>query len=84
MCIKQAWSFQDVDRRHIETWVNYLSSQPRSPQLLSDKDNLLVSVLKETFNKYLREVKLTSVQPDKRDPDFQFYRVSSSTVNVYR
>ncbi|KAG5889173.1 hypothetical protein JTB14_010813 [Gonioctena quinquepunctata] len=73
----------DVNENHIETWVKYLSSQPRSPQLLSDKDNVLVSTLKDTFNKYLRDVKITHAVPDKRDPDFQFYQVTSGTVNVY-
>ncbi|CAH1116660.1 unnamed protein product [Phaedon cochleariae] len=73
----------DVNRKYIETWVNYLCSQPRSPQLLSDKDNALIAVLKDNFNKYLREVKVTNAVPDKRDPDFQFYQVTSGTVNVY-
>lgn len=73
----------NIDRTHIETWSNYLSSQPRSPQLLSVKDNLLVATFKDTFNKYLRDTKITFAVPDKRDPDFQFYQNTGGTVNVY-
>lgn len=73
-----------MNRDYIEAWMDYLSSQPRSPQLLSDKDNVLVAALKDNFNKYLRDVKVTYAVPDKRDPDFQFYKVTSGTVNVYR
>ncbi|XP_056643781.1 BOS complex subunit NCLN [Diorhabda sublineata] len=72
-----------IDRTHIETWSNYISSQARSPQLLSTKDNLLVGTFKETFNKYLRDAKITFAVPDKRDPDFQFYQNTGGTVNVY-
>lgn len=68
----------------MKTWSNILSEQPRSPQLLSHKDNPVVSVLKENFNKYLRDVKITYSVPDKRDPDFQFYEVTTGTMNVYR
>ncbi|XP_023025797.1 BOS complex subunit NCLN [Leptinotarsa decemlineata] len=73
----------DVNRNYINTWIEYLTSQPRSPQLLSDKDNVLVTMLKDTFSKYLRDVKVTHAVPDKKDPDFQFYQVTSGTVNVY-
>nr|CAH7736006.1 unnamed protein product [Callosobruchus chinensis] len=72
----------DVNETHIEAWLNYLSTQPRSPQLLSDKDNVLVNSLKDAFNKYLRDVKVSFVVPDKRDPDFQFYKITSGSVHV--
>ncbi|CAH1114348.1 unnamed protein product [Psylliodes chrysocephalus] len=73
----------NVDKKHIETWINYVASLPRSPQILSSKDNLLVATFKDTFNKYLRDVRVTNAVPDKRDPDFQFYQIASGTVNVY-
>lgn len=68
----------------MEAWINYLSSHPRSPQLLSHKDNALVTYLKENFNKYLKDIKISYVVPDKRDPDFLFYDVTKGTVNIYR
>ncbi|RZC38981.1 nicalin-1, partial [Asbolus verrucosus] len=73
----------DVDKKFTEAWINYLTSQPRSPQLLSNKDNALVMFLKDNFNKYLRDVKVSYAIPDKRDPDFLFYDVTKGIVNVY-
>ncbi|KAJ8983058.1 hypothetical protein NQ317_013264 [Molorchus minor] len=73
----------DVSRRHIEAWIDYLTLQPRSPQLLSNKENVLVNTLKETFNKYLRDIKVSYAIPDKRDPDFQFYDSTKGIVNIY-
>ena len=64
--------------------MDYLTSQPRSPQLLSNKDNALVTFLKDNLNKYLRDVKVSYAVPDKRDPDFLSYDVTKGTVNVYR
>lgn len=65
-------------------WITYLSSQPRAAQLLVNKDNSLVAFLKNTFSKYLREVRITHATPDKRDPDFMFYDVTMGFMNVYR
>ncbi|KAJ8925817.1 hypothetical protein NQ315_009667 [Exocentrus adspersus] len=73
----------DVSKKSIESWVDYLTTQPRSPQLLSNKDNILVNTFKETFDKYLRDVKTSYAVPEKRDPDFQFYEVTKGTMNVY-
>ncbi|KAJ8933164.1 hypothetical protein NQ314_014171 [Rhamnusium bicolor] len=81
--IAEALARHDINTEHIEAWVDYLISQPRSPQLLSNKDNTLVTILKDTFNKYLRDVKISYAIPDKRDPDFQFYEVTRGMVNVY-
>lgn len=72
-----------VERSYLEAWMEFLSSQPRSAQLLSNKDNALVNFLKDGFAKYLRDVRVSYATPDKRDPDFMFYEVSKSTVNVY-
>lgn len=73
----------DVNKKFIEFWADYLTTQPRSPQLLSNKDNMLVNTFRDTFNKYLRDVKITYAVPEKRDPDFQFYEVTRGTMNVY-
>lgn len=75
---------QDVNSNFLEAWINYLSSQSRAAQILSNKDNALVSFLKDSFNKYLREVKVSYAVPDKRDPDFLFYDVTRGIINVYR
>ncbi|XP_017786970.1 PREDICTED: nicalin [Nicrophorus vespilloides] len=72
-----------VERNAVEAWLDYLSSQSRSAQMLSNKDNVLVSQLKDTFGRYLRDVKITYAIPDKRDPEFVFYDVTQGTMNVY-
>lgn len=73
-----------MEKSALEAWINYLSSQPRAAQILCQKDNPLVGFLRETFNKYLRDVKISYAIPDKRDPDFMFYDVTKSVMNVYR
>jgi len=72
-----------VERSYLEAWMKFLSSQPRSAQLLCSKDNALVAFLKDSFSRYLRDVRVSYATPDKRDPDFMFYEVTKSTVNVY-
>ena len=51
---------------------------------MSQKDHILLATIKDTFGKYLKDVKYTYVTPDKRDPDFTFYDVTKSVVNIYR
>ncbi|XP_066262582.1 BOS complex subunit NCLN [Euwallacea similis] len=73
----------DVNPHYVEAWLEHLAEQPRSPQLLSSKDNPLVGSLLDNFNKYLRDVKITYALPDKRDPDYQFFGSTDGTVNIY-
>ncbi|KAK9754749.1 Peptidase family M28 [Popillia japonica] len=72
-----------VEKSSLEAWIDYLSSQPRAAQILCQKDNPVVAFLRETFTKYLRDVKVSYTVPDKRDPDFMFYDVTKSVMNVY-
>lgn len=73
----------DVSKESLSLWFTYLSSQPRAAPLLADKHNLLVSTLKEAMTRYLGDVKVTLLTPDKRDPEFVFYDVTKATLNVY-
>ncbi|KAJ8960178.1 hypothetical protein NQ318_003901 [Aromia moschata] len=74
---------QDASREHMKAWIDFLTLQPRSPQLLINKDNVVVNSLKNAFNNYLTEVKVFYSVPEKRDPVFQFYDVTKGTLNVY-
>lgn len=67
----------------ISSWLDYLSSQPRSAQLLADKQSTLVSTLKDTMTRYLKEVKVSYMTPDKREPEFVFYDITKSQVSIY-
>lgn len=73
-----------MNKAALEAWINHLSSQSRAAQILSSKDNPLIFLLRDAFNRYLRDVKVSYAIPDKRDPDFQFYEITKGTMNVYR
>jgi len=75
---------QDVSKESLSLWFNYFASQPRAASLLADKNNLLVSTLKEAMARYLGDVKVTLHTPDKQDPEFVFYDVTKAILNVYR
>ncbi|XP_046999484.1 nicalin [Schistocerca americana] len=72
-----------VQVESISSWLDFLSSQPRSAQLLADKQNTLVSTLKDTMSRYLKEVKVSYMTPDKREPEFVFYDITKSQVSIY-
>lgn len=40
--------------------------------------------LKNAFEKYLKNVKVTFDKPDAREPDFMLYDGHEGTLNVYR
>ncbi|KAK9892946.1 hypothetical protein WA026_022817 [Henosepilachna vigintioctopunctata] len=73
----------DVDRHHIESWLELIAKQPRSTQLLSSKDNYLLKAFKDYFDKNLQDTKVYYSSPDKRDPEYQFYDITQSVVNIY-
>lgn len=72
-----------VESESLRAILDHISNQPRSAQLLADKSNPLVNSLKEILSKYVKDVKVTTLTPDKRDPDFVFYDVTKSIVHVY-
>lgn len=72
-----------VSKDSLSMWLEYLSAQPRAAVLLADKQNSLVSALKEIMMRYLGDVKVTLHSPEKRDPEFVLYDVTKATLNVY-
>lgn len=74
----------DVSRESLTMWMNYLTSQSRSVPLLADKNNPLVKSMEEVMTRYLNDVKVSYHSSDKRDPEFVFYDVTKTTMNVYR
>lgn len=75
---------QTVSKDSLTLWMNYLTSQPRAASLLTEKHNTLVSTLQNTMEKYLGDVKVMFYSPDKRDPEFVFYDVTKTVLNVHR
>lgn len=73
----------NVDTSSLESHVSFLTSQPRAAQILSSKQNPIVNSLQSMMSRYLKEVKVTNLVPDKRDPEFVLFDVTKATVNVY-
>ncbi|XP_015126473.1 nicalin [Diachasma alloeum] len=73
----------EVSKESLSVWMSYLTSQSRSVPLLADKNNPLVNSLQEIMSRYLIDVRTTFHTPDKRDPEFVFYDISKTNMNVY-
>ncbi|GLH07943.1 Nicalin-1 [Gryllus bimaculatus] len=73
-----------VEEESMQAWLDFLTSQPRSAQLLAQKPSPFISSLRDTMARYLKEVKISYQSPDKRDPEFIFYDITKAPVNVYR
>lgn len=73
-----------VEIENLKVLMDFICNQPRSAQLLAEKNNPFVHSLKETLAKYVRDVRISTLTPDKRDPDFVFYDVTKSVAHVYR
>lgn len=73
-----------VEIESLKNLMDFISMQPRSAQLLSEKNNPFVHSLKEILAKYVKDVKIATLTPDKRDPDFVFFDVTKSTAHVYK
>jgi len=71
-----------VEKASLSAWVDYLSSEPRSAQLLG-KDSAVVTTLTQTLQRHLKDVRTVTFMADKRDPDFLFYDGTSYTMNAY-
>lgn len=71
-----------VEKSSLSAWVDYLSSEPRSAQLLG-RDSAVVNTLTQTLQRHLKDVKTNTFTADKRDPDFLFYDGTSYTMNAY-
>jgi len=71
-----------VDNDHIDSWIEHLSKEPRSQQLIT-KDHKLLAAFEETMNRYLTDVRRIASKADKKDPEFVFYDVYDAKMNVY-
>ncbi|XP_042864610.1 nicalin-1-like [Penaeus japonicus] len=73
----------EVTKESVQSWLDLMNSQPRSPQLLSGKNNPLVSTLHQILSRYTNEARVTYVKADKRDPEWAFYDVTKTTMAAY-
>nr|CAG4650810.1 EOG090X02MW [Simocephalus serrulatus] len=73
-----------VSEEMLDVWVNLLTSQPRSSTILGAKSgNAVITMLQQTMQRYLSEVKVSHMTADKRDPEFGFYDQTKGTMTAY-
>lgn len=72
----------DVQESLVSAWLDQLTAQPRAMQLLG-KDSGLLNTLEETMNRYLKDVRRTTLKADKRDPEFMFYDGAKYQMSAY-
>ncbi|KAK7604764.1 hypothetical protein V9T40_005950 [Parthenolecanium corni] len=71
-----------VELDSLKYGLEFISSHPRSMQIIAERDNSLVISLHNIMKRYLR-CNVTMMQADKNDPEFVFYDVTKSTVHIY-
>ncbi|ESO11566.1 hypothetical protein HELRODRAFT_71336 [Helobdella robusta] len=71
-----------VNKELVSSWLEHISSVPRSAQLLK-KDSPLISTFEGWFSKHLRSVKRHTFKADKREPEFVFYTGAEYSLGVY-
>lgn len=71
-----------VELESLKYGLRYIGSHARAAQILSDKDNSLVTSLYYIINRYMR-CNITLMHAEKNEPEFVFYDVTKSTVHIY-
>lgn len=76
----------DIQKEYLTAWMDHLTSQARSAQLLvsGSSKHPLVATLEQALSRYLKEVKLSVFRPDKREPELLFYEPVLAQMNAYR
>lgn len=72
----------EVQSDLIAAWLNQLTAKSRATQLIP-KDHGLLTTLEESMNRYLKDVKRSTIKADKRDPEFIFYDGSKYIMSAY-
>ncbi|GFT29932.1 nicalin-1 [Nephila pilipes] len=75
-----------IQKDYLKAWIDELSSQPRSAQMLLSKStkHSLILTMEQTLSRYLKDVKYSIFKPDKRQPELMFYEPISTVMNAYR
>lgn len=69
--VMQKINSQEISKELVKPWLHVRSS-------------LINNDLKNAFEKYLKNVKITYDKPDAREPDFMLYDGHEGVLNVYR
>lgn len=68
----------------LQGWLDLVTSYPRHPTLISDKNSELVKSLTSALARYVQDVSTVTGNPDRREPEFVLYDTPSSVMNIYR
>jgi len=68
----------------LEGWLNLVTSYPRHPTLISDRNSELVKSLTSALARYVQDVSTVTGNPDRREPEFVLYDTPSAVMNIYR
>merc|ERR1719211_143575 len=78
----------NVSKDHIKKWVEYFASTPRFAGLMTtnkvNEHNKVVKTLAEALKVLTYDVKVIDHKRDKREPEFNFYDLHQTTMNVYK
>jgi len=74
----------EPDTASLAGWLRLVTSYPRHPALLSDKNSDLVKALTSALARYTQDVATVAGNPDRREPEFILYDTHSATMNIYR
>jgi len=75
---------QNVEFEPLRTSLDLLILQPRSTQIIAQKNHPLLDSLSSIMSKYLKDVNVSHLTADKVDPQFSFYTVTKANLQVYR
>merc|ERR1711962_2001129 len=79
-----------VSRKNIDKWTGYFAKSPRFAGLLTsskannDPQNKVVSTMFEALKTYTHSVRVLNHKRDKREPEFNFYDLSQTTMSAHK
>ena len=86
----ESGSSSQVSRDNVEKWADYFGRSPRFAGLLTsnkannDPQNKVVSTMFEALKTYTHGVRVLNQRRDKREPEFNFYDLSQTTMSAYK
>jgi len=89
-CQGNMFDDSQVSRANVDRWSDYLARSPRFAGLLTsskannDPQNKVVSTMFEALKTYTHSVRVLNHKRDKREPEFNFYDLSQTTMSAHK
>lgn len=70
----------------LNLWLSQLTLFPRFASSIGGKgsSHFAISMLQQTMQRFLADVKVTHFSADRRDPEFAFYDQTKAVLTAYR